>query len=720
MVAAGCSYGQNNGNLKRYPPSVYKAGGSIFHLIRDKQGILYFATDGGIVQYDGSRWQIIGVSNYPYVTCIEQANNGTIYVGSYNNFGFLQANNNGKLIYNSLSDSLKESLDGIGEVWQIVHIGNDVYFQTDKVLYKWVHEKIEVINLKGSYIFNINGQIFGSSSVTKKFGPIRGDSIIPVNNYKILDDNVYGVFKYNSREWLIVSSENGLFIYDTRSKTISLFDCETGDYLKKHSFWEGTKLSDELYAFETMEGGMVFSDKNGKILDTLNKESGLMTNSVYHAVLGNNDDLWIGTDDGIAKIDLNSLDNIDFPVEDDHSNDVAQVSEIVATGDENSYHYWFNNPLDSVLVLPFNSKPSGLTIYFANPKMSGEDIEYSYKLIGQYGEWSEWQQSNQKRFTMLAKGDYSFRIKARNRIGFETKEAGFDFRIDIPWYKTIQAYLFIIGIIGFVSFGIFQLRTAQLNHTKKVLEKLVSKRTSDLVIQQKRLEKVNNELLNINKELDNFVYHTSHDLKAPLKSVLGLITLSKKESTNNKDLSSYLNMMEKSIHKLEEFILSVIEYSTNAKSEVINELIDFDEIINESLEQLNEYRKLKDIRIIKKISTNNSFHSDPKRLKIVFNNLITNAVKYHITNQKDPFIKISVNEIKDNLHIEVEDNGKGIKDEFIDKIFDMYFRASEDSTGSGLGLYIAKETVSKLGGRISVRSEYGNGSIFTIIFSSNT
>ncbi len=712
------SYGnaQNPEYLKRYTPSVYNAGAFVYHLLQDNYGILYFATDKGLVQYDGSRWLTIEMGVYTDTRYIAMSEDEIIFVGANNDFGYLQQEPNGNLLYISLANEIRDIKSEIGEVWQVAFSGPNVYFQSYEAIYKWNHEKIEIIHLPESYIFDIDGVIFGSSFLTLKFGPILGDSIVPVKNYEILNDVVYQTFQYDTSHWLIITSEEGLFLYNVQSESLTRFDCEESEYLKKYYFFDGIKISDNLYAFGTWEGGMIFSDKQGKILDTLNRKSGLLANMVYHGVMGNNDDLWLGTSDGIAKMDLDSLDNVQFLVDDDHTNDITLVREFIATGEETNYHYWYRASQDSTLVLPFTSNPTEITFHYATPKMAGEEVEYSVKLEGLDEGWSDWNKSDRKEYTMLGKGDYSFRIKARDSSGKETMEAGFNFKINIPWYKTIQLYLLVVGIIGVVSFGFVQLRTLQLKYTNQKLEKLVSERTHDLVKQQKRLKKTNIELLNTNEELDNFVYHTSHDLKAPLKSVLGLIGISKLETEKNTELTKYLEMMEKSIHKLEEFILSIIEYSTNVKAELGKEMIDFDKIIDASCDQLNEYRNLKDINFERKIDVTKPFYSDPQRLKIIFNNLITNAVKYHNIKQEKPYIKILVEGIDDELQIKVEDNGQGIKDELKDKIFNMFFRASEKSSGSGLGLYIVKETIAKLGGKISVNTSYGTGSSFTILF----
>ena len=123
----------------------------------------------------------------------------------------------------------------------------------------------------------------------------------------------------------------------------------------------------------------------------------------------------------------------------------------------------------------------------------------------------------------------------------------------------------------------------------------------------------------------------------------------------------------------------------------------------------------KDIEVIIDPSENTIIHSDRTRLYIVFNNIISNSLRYYKNYIKDPFINIKIKVSDTKAIIIVEDNGIGIKPDRIGKIFDMFYRATSTSNGSGLGLYIAKESVAKLEGTISVESEFERGTKFTLV-----
>ena len=215
-----------------------------------------------------------------------------------------------------------------------------------------------------------------------------------------------------------------------------------------------------------------------------------------------------------------------------------------------------------------------------------------------------------------------------------------------------------------------------------------------------------------NFELDSFVYRASHDLRAPLRSVLGLLNLIRMESAETQK-AAYINLAEKSINKLDSFILDLTNFSRNSRMEVQREEIDFQEVISECLDNLKymEHADKVDVRV--EISEENPFMSDVGRMSILFQNLISNAIKYHRLSA-DSYVKIKVLTNEEGASIEVSDNGKGIQAEYLSRIFEMFFRASEDSYGSGLGLYITRQVVEKLGGKIEVDSVYNEGSSFRV------
>jgi signal transduction histidine kinase len=232
---------------------------------------------------------------------------------------------------------------------------------------------------------------------------------------------------------------------------------------------------------------------------------------------------------------------------------------------------------------------------------------------------------------------------------------------------------------------------------------------------EKTLRKQNEELVKINKELDSFVYSVSHNLRAPLMSVLGLINLVQIENKKSDDgLNNYFGMMQHSIHKLDDTLKEILDYSRNARSELNVEQVDMKKMIEESFERLMYMEGSDEIKRNIKLEAEDALYTDAYRLSVIINNLVSNAIKYRDPNKRQSQIDIHAKINSAALELTFRDNGIGISEEFKPKIFDMFFRATERSEGAGLGLYIVKETIEKLMGTIEVESKLGEGTSFKL------
>ncbi len=223
---------------------------------------------------------------------------------------------------------------------------------------------------------------------------------------------------------------------------------------------------------------------------------------------------------------------------------------------------------------------------------------------------------------------------------------------------------------------------------------------------------MNNQLLSkANRELDRFVYSASHDLRAPLSSLLGLIEISQR-TKDAEEINHCLSMMKVRVADLDSFIKDIIDYSRNTRQEISNENFNLLELAKEVTDGLKFGTGMEKIFIKYEIDNSLNVVTDRSRLKVVLNNIIGNALKYSSPQQEEQLISIAASVEKKNLKVMVEDNGIGIAPEHQPKIFDMFYRASEKSQGSGLGLYIVKETLDKLNGKIEVSSSLGKGAKF--------
>lgn len=229
----------------------------------------------------------------------------------------------------------------------------------------------------------------------------------------------------------------------------------------------------------------------------------------------------------------------------------------------------------------------------------------------------------------------------------------------------------------------------------------------------KEIQDKNEFLEKTNVELDRFLYSTSHDLRAPISSIRGLIMIAQRE-VEEVSIRKYLNMMHDRTLKLDSFIHDIMNYSRNVRTEVSVEEVNIKAMIDEIVEGLNFFEGSEKIRITSHLHEDKLVWIDKTRLRIVLNNLISNAVKYHDESKENQWVDIKTKFGTNQLIVTIADNGIGIDHAYQDKIFDMFFRATDKSKGSGLGLYIVMEAVKRMGGKLRVHSVPEIGSEFIL------
>jgi hypothetical protein len=233
------------------------------------------------------------------------------------------------------------------------------------------------------------------------------------------------------------------------------------------------------------------------------------------------------------------------------------------------------------------------------------------------------------------------------------------------------------------------------------------------------LEQIKNqnlELIKINQELDRFLYTTSHELKGPVTSVLGLIYLIQLEISEGRyeNLDEYLSLVELCIKKLLHTFEELMDYSFNKNSEIEIEPINIIDLLEAVWLKLSPMADIGKVKNRVDVHQSIPFNSDKRRISLIIENLLRNGIKFRDKSRKDSFVSIKVNVMADNALIIIEDNGIGIEDIYLHKVFQMFFRGTEISEGPGLGLYLVKESIDKLKGSIMVESKVNVGTKFTI------
>jgi signal transduction histidine kinase len=295
--------------------------------------------------------------------------------------------------------------------------------------------------------------------------------------------------------------------------------------------------------------------------------------------------------------------------------------------------------------------------------------------------------------------------------------------IDLLLAASVKPFILLVSSTISASEAVdagvdFQIHPAEIGGINSLISAIQNKRMTEpsevgFNSSFEQLKEKNSELEKINFELDRFVYSASHDLRSPLTSVLGLLYLLREELEEGDQLK-YVALMEESILKLDNTIRDIVAYSRNNRTEIVLDSINLPAVIAEIAANLNylESDELKLSEIVF-LDVSSSFISDKSRIQVILTNLIANSIKYRHVSKKLS-IHISARQDENHLVLKVADNGMGINDTHIGKIFNMFYRTNEQSTGSGLGLYIVREMVKKLDGFIEVSSRINEGTEFTI------
>ena len=236
---------------------------------------------------------------------------------------------------------------------------------------------------------------------------------------------------------------------------------------------------------------------------------------------------------------------------------------------------------------------------------------------------------------------------------------------------------------------------------------------TDIKKNAKIVDQKNIELEKLNKELNSIIYSITHDFRSPILAVKGLVELLKISAELNPRLEGFLDFISASIKRLDDQIIDIYHFIKNAKIAPKLSPVNLKELVLEIF-ALVEHIVPYQVNLILDIEEKAIFIIDTYRLKIVLNNLISNAVKYSSNRNNNAFVEIWSRVDEHSCNFYVKDNGEGIPDHLKDKVFEIYYRANNKTSGAGLGLFICKEAVRKLKGTIELETKLGQGSTFSV------
>jgi serine phosphatase RsbU (regulator of sigma subunit)/ligand-binding sensor domain-containing protein len=302
--------------IRNYSPKLYQASPQNWEMAQDKRGVLYFANDQGILEYDGKNWMLIQMPNQSAVRSMDTHQNGVVYVGASGEFGYLASDSVGKIQYVSLTHLLKTEERKFADVWTTTATTDGIYFLTDYTLYcyqpstktfkTWAAPK-EAYFFLG---FLVGKQLYVHTEKDGLLTLQNGKLQSAPKGKELIDNRVYCMIPFDNEHILMGVREKGLMLYNPTTKDekkiLQKFDNEAQAFLENNQIYYGIRLPDNNFAICTRRGGVVILDKSGKIQQIINTQNGLMDDNVRFAIVSKDNMLWLALNNGISKVNYRS------------------------------------------------------------------------------------------------------------------------------------------------------------------------------------------------------------------------------------------------------------------------------------------------------------------------------------------------------------------------------------------------------------------------------
>lgn len=289
-------------HLRNYTPKEHGGDAQNWSITQDPRGVMYFGNYAGVLEYDGVNWRLLRVTNGSVVRALERDEHGTIYVGAGGELGYLAPNALGQLQYVSLRDSIPQEYRDFADIAKVYATSAGVYFQALDWLFRWSNSRMRV--WKPASPFHLSFVVRDHFYIRQpNVGLLQmlGDSLQPAPGGEIFSDlRIYTMLPFVDDKILIGTREQGLFLYDGR--TAAPFLTEADAFLLEHQLYHGAALADGSFALATLRGGVVIIDHNGKLLQVLDKSTGLQDNNVWFAAADREQGLWLALNNGLTRV----------------------------------------------------------------------------------------------------------------------------------------------------------------------------------------------------------------------------------------------------------------------------------------------------------------------------------------------------------------------------------------------------------------------------------
>jgi len=305
FLYSNIGFSENIGNpyVQRIFLKNYGFNNNNFSILQDHKGVIYIGNTNGIIQFDGNFFEILKIPGIPYMDINIK---GEIFVGGENDFGFIGNKASGKSYFYSLVDSLSPELKFFGQINEVACVANDVYFCSDKMLFKWDGENTSVAenNQERLQLFKVNDQIYLEKEEKGIFILINNQFIFVPGSEFFIDKDIVDMLPFNGQILIKTAKEEGFFLYSNYS--IEHFKTEADLFISDNIYSTSCVLNNGNYAIGTKLSGIIVINKKGEVVSTINESAGLFNSDVNLLFAGNNNNLWALHNQGISRIEIPS------------------------------------------------------------------------------------------------------------------------------------------------------------------------------------------------------------------------------------------------------------------------------------------------------------------------------------------------------------------------------------------------------------------------------
>ncbi len=292
--------------VQNYSKSLYQSGNQNWSVTKALNGVMFFGNSEGLLSFDGRYWQQYRMPNHLIVRAVASDGHGKIYAGGFGEFGYWSYNARGHFTYKSLTGLIPSKYALKDEIWKIYADGNKVVFQSFASIFIYENGKINIVKAEQPFFFLFKARNrFFVEVISKGLFELKGTKLEYIPNSDILGNTgILCLLPYQKDKFLIGTAKKGLFIYD--GFTIKPWLNQADPFLKTFQLNNGSVLMDHYFAFGTILNGIVIIDEAGRVVQQINKSSGLQNNTVLSLYADDEQNLWTGLDNGIDRIELNS------------------------------------------------------------------------------------------------------------------------------------------------------------------------------------------------------------------------------------------------------------------------------------------------------------------------------------------------------------------------------------------------------------------------------